>query len=46
MKKRLRCFFGAHRWAARQYENGRPYKKCQDCGTIRDPLPFLGWWGG
>jgi hypothetical protein len=48
MGKRLRCYFGAHRWQPRQAEDGRPYKQCQDCGTVRDPLPFmpLGLGGG
>ena len=46
MGKRLRCFFGAHRWQARRYEDGRPYKECQDCGRVRDPLPFMGGLGG
>ena len=46
MSKRLRCYFGAHRWQPRQTEDGRPYKQCPDCGAVRDPLPFLGPLGG
>ena len=46
MAKRLRCYFGAHRWQPRQYEDGRPYKECQDCGATRDPRPFMGGLSG
>jgi hypothetical protein len=34
----LRCFAGAHRWQARQDEDGRPYKMCRNCGTVRNPF--------
>jgi hypothetical protein len=46
MKKRFRCYFGAHRWKPRQAEDGKPYKQCQDCGRIRDPRPFMPYDGG
>ena len=46
MAKRLRCYFGFHRWQRLQAEGGGLYKKCQDCGKFSDiPDYQLPPWG-
>ena len=37
MAKRLRCYFGLHRWQRLKSEGGEGwYKQCRDCGKYRD----------
>lgn len=36
MAKRLRCYFGMHRWL-RKLQEGKAYYVCADCGKDRDP---------
>jgi hypothetical protein len=40
MKKRLRCYFGLHRWQrTHSAEGGSFYLKCRDCGKFHDIPP-------
>src|SRR6476619_6807191 len=43
MPKKLRCYFGFHRWNTVHVKGGNRYTQCSDCGKVRPPenLPPL-----
>jgi hypothetical protein len=46
MVKRLRCYFGRHRFQKRRAEDGKWFMECRFCGKFRDipeQLPPAFW---
>jgi hypothetical protein len=42
MTKRLRCYFGFHRWQSIRADDGGFYRKCRDCGKVKLPSEISG----
>ena len=46
MPKKLRCYFGFHRWHTVNADGGTRYVQCSECGKVRLPEDPAAYWVG